>query len=298
MTENRGENGELDLGIAGIKNGLARRQYICDDNVAAILFIAERMQKPLLIEGPAGVGKTDLARAYSQMRGLGLIRLQCYEGLDEAKAIYEWNYKKQLLHIQAVREKEWESIEDNIFSEPFLIARPLLQAITSPTPVVLLIDEIDKVDQEFEAMLLELLGDWQITVPEIGTIRAKHPPVVFLTSNRSRELSEALKRRCLYLYMEYPSQEREKEIILNKLPNLDKELAGRIAAFVKSVRELDLHKPPSITETLDWAAALLLAGSNRIDSRALDLACNILVKHYRDSRYLAESIKCGIISTG
>ncbi|MBT9173673.1 MAG: hypothetical protein DDT21_02078 [Syntrophomonadaceae bacterium] len=189
------------LSPEGLKEGLGRHGYICDDNIATVLFMAEKLAKPLLIEGPAGVGKTELARAYSDFKDRRLIRLQCYEGLDETKAIYEWNYKKQLLYIQAEKENSnWQDIEGDIFTKQFLLARPLLDSITSPEPAVLLVDELDKVDQEFEAMLLELLGDWQITIPEIGTIRARHAPAVFLTSNRSREISEALKRRCLYLY--------------------------------------------------------------------------------------------------
>ncbi|MHB8916429.1 MAG: AAA family ATPase [Desulfocucumaceae bacterium] len=286
--------GGLDFFTQQIKEGLARDGYICDHTTATVLFLAEKMKKPLLIEGPAGVGKTELARSYGRMRERELIRLQCYEGLDETKAIYEWNYKKQLLHIQSgKKERSWESVEADIFSEPFLLARPLLRAITSPVPMVLLVDEIDKVDQEFEAMLLELLGDWQITVPEIGTLVAKHPPAVFLTSNRSRELSEALKRRCFYLYMDYPSPEREREIVSKRLPEIEKNLAARIVSFVRAVRELDLRKPPSVAETLDWAGALLLAGIGSIDQRALDLAGNILLKHHRDVEILCQKCKSG-----
>lgn len=296
MSDARAGAGGMDLRLGELKEGLAGNGYVCDDTTATVLYIAEKMNKPLLIEGPAGVGKTELARAYSLMRSRDLIRLQCYEGLDETKAIYEWNYKKQLLHILAgKKDRRWESIETDIFSEPFLLARPLLRAITSPSPAVLLVDEIDKVDQEFEAMLLELLGEWQITIPEIGTIKSQNPPAVFLTSNRSRELSEALKRRCLYLHMDYPSPEREREIILKRLPGIENTLAGRIVSFVRALRGLDLRKPPSIAETLDWAAALLLAGIGGIDRRALEMAGNILIKHHRDAELLAEKVRTGEI---
>ncbi len=284
-------DGNLNLSLKELKEGLEETGYICDDTMATVLFMAEKLDRPLLIEGPAGVGKTELALAFSRMRGRELIRLQCYEGLDETKAIYEWNYKKQLLYIQAEKDNlGWDSIEGDIFTEPFLLSRSLLRAILSEAPVVLLIDELDKVDQEFEAMLLELLGDWQITIPETGTIKAKHPPVVFLTSNRSRELSEALKRRCLYLYLDYPAPEREKEILLKKLPGIENELAENIISFVSSLREQDLSKPPSIAETIDFASAMLLAGAKKADRWALELARNILVKNQRDSRILDEFI--------
>jgi MoxR-like ATPase len=284
----------MELRLHELNDGLAQHGYICDDTIATVLFMAERLGKPLLIEGPAGVGKTELAKAYSSFKGHTLVRLQCYEGLDETKAIYEWNYKKQLLYIQAEREAgDWKSIEGDIFTEQFLLARPLLQSITSPQPTVLLVDELDKVDQEFEAMLLELLGDWQITIPEIGTISARHIPVVFLTSNRSRELSEALKRRCLYLYMDYPTQQREREIVMKKFPDLDQTLASRVTQFVQRVRSLDLRKKPSIAETLDWVAAMLLADLGVLDQKAIELAASSLLKHNRDAEILMEKFKSG-----
>jgi MoxR-like ATPase len=256
--------------------------------------MAEKLAKPLLIEGPAGVGKTALARAYSDFKSRRLIRLQCYEGLDETKAIYKWNYKKQLLYIQAEKENSnWQDIEGDIFTGQFLLARPLLDSITSPEPVVLLVDELDKVDQEFEAMLLELLGDWQITIPEIGTIQARHAPAVFLTSNRSRELSEALKRRCLYLYIGYPTAEREREIVLGRFPGIEQELASRVVQFVQKTRSLDLRKAPSIAETLDWVAAMLLDGLKQVDRKAVELAGSTLLKHHHDIELLLEKSRTG-----
>lgn len=284
-----------DTGSTGeLSEGLSRHGYICDDNIATVLFMAEKLAKPLLIEGPAGVGKTELAKAYCDFKSRKLIRLQCYEGLDETKAIYEWNYKKQLLYIQAEKESSnWQAIEGDIFTEQFLLARPLLNSITAPEPVVLLVDELDKVAQEFEAMLLELLGDWQITIPEIGTIRARYAPAVFLTSNRSRELSEALKRRCLYLYIDYPSPEREKEIVLRKFPGIERELAARVIQFVQKVRSLDLRKAPSIAETLDWVAAMLAGGLDQVDKTAVELAASTLLKHHRDTEILFEKYRSG-----
>lgn len=291
MKEEAAASETMKQNLNKLKEGLAEAGYICDDNIATVLFIAEKLDKPLLIEGPAGVGKTELSRAFSRMSGRELIRLQCYEGLDETKAIYEWNYKKQLLYIQAEKDNlGWESIEGDIFTEPFMLTRPLLRAIVSDNPVTLLIDELDKVDQEFEAMLLELLGDWQITIPETGTIEANHPPLVFITSNRSRELSEALKRRCLYLYMDYPEHEREKKILLKKLPRIEERLADNIVSFIGYLRGQDLSKPPSIAETIDFASAMLLTGVDRVGGRAMELARNILVKNTRDVGILEDLI--------
>jgi len=272
--------------------------YLADEPAALVAFLAQRLGKPVLVEGPAGVGKTELAKAVSRATGRKLIRLQCYEGLDEAKALYEWNYRKQLLRIQAsadgsdpgagpvASEGSW----DEIFSEEFLLTRPLLEAISSPDPVVLLIDEIDKTDQEFEAMLLEVLSDFQISIPELGVIEARTRPVVVLTSNNTRELTEALKRRCLYLWLDYPSVEREMEIVRLHAPELDDQLARRLVEIVHMVRQLDLKKPPSIAESIDWARALLLLGADQLDSSVLERTMSIIVKHRTDIDLVAERV--------
>jgi MoxR-like ATPase len=241
-----------------------------------------------LVEGPAGVGKTELAKALSRMTGRSLIRLQCYEGLDESKALYEWNYRKQLLKIQASEQSD-EAFED-IFSEEFLLTRPLLEAIASEEPVVLLIDEIDKTDQEFEAMLLEVLSDFQISIPELGRIDARTHPIVVLTSNNSRELTEALKRRCLYLWLDYPAVEREMEIVRLHSPELDEHLARRLVEVVHMIRQLDLKKPPSIAESVDWARALLLLGADQLDRSVFERTMSIIVKHRTDIDLVAERI--------
>jgi MoxR-like ATPase len=252
----------------------------------------------VLVEGPAGVGKTELAKALSRATGRELIRLQCYEGLDEAKALYEWNYRKQLLWIQASgraeaapeRESRGGGVWSDIFSEEFLLERPLMQAIASPDPVVLLIDEIDKTDQEFEAMLLELLSDFQITIPELGQVSATTMPIVVLTSNNSRELTEALKRRCLYLWLDYPELEREIEIVRMHAPELSEALSRRLVEVVRMVRDLDLKKPPSIAESIDWARTLLLMGSEDIDRETFENSMSIIVKHRTDIDLVAERV--------
>ncbi len=260
--------------------------YICDQKVATILYLAEVMQKPVLIEGPAGVGKTAVAQAFSQARGLRMIRLQCYEGIDEARALYEWNYKKQLLHIQAGAkvkdDADVKELEKEIFSEEYLLARPLLQSIASPQRNVLLIDEIDKVDFEFEAMLLELLSEFQVTLPEMGTYKAKDIPFVFLTSNATRELSEALKRRCLYLYLPFPSPELEKSILELKVPGLEEGLREKVVRLVQELRKLDLKKPPSVAESIDWATSLFWLAREDLDKDTFEQTANVLLKYQED----------------
>jgi MoxR-like ATPase len=256
-----------------------------------VSYLAGQLGKPVLVEGPAGVGKTELAKAVSRATGRALIRLQCYEGLDEAKALYEWNYRKQLLRIQTeAQEAGWEQVKDDIFGEDFLLARPLLNAITAEVPVVLLIDEIDKTDQEFEAMLLEVLSDFQISIPELGVVEARTQPLVLLTSNNSRELTEALKRRCLYLWLDYPSVERELEIVHLHAPELDAGIARKLVEVVHMVRALDLKKPPSIAESIDWARALLLLGAEDVDQAMLQKTMSIIVKHRTDLDLVAERV--------
>jgi len=265
--------------------------YLSDANIAGVVYLADRLQKPVLVEGPAGVGKTELAKALSRATGRRLIRLQCYEGLDEAKALYEWNYRKQLLRIQTEGEDAgWRDVHDDIFGEEFLLTRPLLQAIASEEPVVLLIDEIDKTDQEFEAMLLEVLSDFQISIPELGVVEAKSRPLVLLTSNNSRELTEALKRRCLYLWLDYPDVERELEIVRLHAPELNEQVARKLVEVIHMVRNLDLKKPPSIAESIDWARALLLLGADEIDEDVFRATMSIIVKHRTDLDVVAERV--------
>ncbi len=276
--------------VQEVKEALAEAGNLADEPAALVSFLAQKLDKPVLVEGPAGVGKTELAKALSRATGRELVRLQCYEGLDEAKAMYEWNYRKQLLRIQAGGESGWSDVQDDIFGEEFLLTRPLMQAIASPEPVVLLIDEIDKTDQEFEAMLLELLSDFQITIPELGRIAATTMPIVVLTSNDSRELTEALKRRCLYLWLDYPSLDREMEIVRLHAPELDETLARQLVEVVGMVRALDLKKPPSIAESIDWARTLLLMGADDIDRETFSRSMSILVKHRTDIDLVAERV--------
>jgi MoxR-like ATPase len=265
--------------------------YLADDSAALVSFLAGRLGKPVLVEGPAGVGKTELAKAVSRATERRLIRLQCYEGLDEAKALYEWNYRKQLLRIQTeAADTSWERVQDDIFGEEFLLPRPLLNAIAAEEPVVLLIDEIDKTDQEFEAMLLEVLSDFQISIPELGVVEARTQPLVLLTSNNSRELTEALKRRCLYLWLDYPDVERELEIVHLHAPELDQAIARKLVEVVHMVRTLDLKKPPSIAESIDWARALLLLGAEDVDRSVLEKTMSIIVKHRTDLDLVAERV--------
>jgi len=269
--------------VTGVRSGLSDVSYLADDGIAGIVYLADRLAKPVLIEGPAGTGKTQLAKSVAEMSGARLIRLQCYEGLDESKALYEWNYKKQLLRIQAENEtRDWNEIEDDLFTEDFLLSRPLLEAIRAEDPVVLLIDEVDRVEIETEALLLEILSEYQVSIPELGTVEGNQVPLVFLTSNGTRELSEALKRRCLYLYIDYPDLEREREIINAKIPGMDENLADQIARIVRSIRQLDLKKHPSVSETLDWAKTLLLLGIEKIDADVAAETVNVLLKYRSD----------------
>jgi MoxR-like ATPase len=277
--------------IGDAREGLGTVGYLADESTALVSFLAGRLGKPVLVEGPAGVGKTELAKALARATERTLIRLQCYEGLDEAKALYEWNYRKQLLRIQTeAREAGWEDVKEDIFGEDFLLARPLLNAISADQPVVLLIDEIDKTDQEFEAMLLEVLSDFQISIPELGVVEARTHPLVLLTSNNSRELTEALKRRCLYLWLDYPTVERELEIVQLHAPELDERIARKLVEVIHMVRSLDLKKPPSIAESIDWARALLLLGAEDVDEAVLEKTMSIIVKHRTDLDLVAERV--------
>jgi MoxR-like ATPase len=269
--------------VTDVAQGLRSVGYLPAESTALVSFLATKLGKPVLVEGPAGVGKTELAKALAKYLDRTLVRLQCYEGLDEAKALYEWNYRKQLLRIQTEADGAgWQDVQEDIFGEDFLLQRPLMTAIASPEPVVLLIDEIDKTDQEFEAMLLELLSDFQISIPELGRITARTHPIVLLTSNNTRELTEALKRRCLYLWLDYPNLEHELEIVRLHTPELDEQIARKLVEIIHQVRELDLKKPPSIAESIDWARALILLGANDIDSETFTETMSVIVKHRTD----------------
>ncbi len=272
---------------------LREANYIADTRVATAVYLADRLGKPLLLEGPAGVGKTELAKCVTASTGTELVRLQCYEGLDEARALYEWNYRKQLLRIQADegREHHWEEIEESIFAEPFLLERPLLKAIRSEEQVTLLIDEIDRTEFEFEAFLLELLSDYQVTIPEMGTITARTHPMVFLTSNATRELSEALKRRCMYLFLDYPEAERERDIILTRVPELPEALAEQLVRLIRSIRQMELKKRPSISETIDWARTLVELGVDTIDENVTQETLNVVLKYRQDLERVSQQLK-------
>jgi MoxR-like ATPase len=281
----------LPASVDDVAVGLRAAGYLPGESTALVSYLAARLGKPVLVEGPAGVGKTELAKALSRYLDRRLVRLQCYEGLDEAKALYEWNYRKQLLRIQTEADGTgWDAVQDDIFGEEFLLSRPLMQAIAADEPVVLLIDEIDKTDQEFEAMLLELLSDFQITIPELGRIEARTHPVVVLTSNNTRELTEALKRRCLYLWLDYPDTEHELEIVRMHAPELSDTVARKLGDLIHQVRELDLKKPPSIAESIDWARALLLLGADDISSDVFRETMSIIVKHRTDLDTVAERV--------
>jgi MoxR-like ATPase len=273
-----------------IKEALAGVNYLADQRIAQVVYLADRLTKPILVEGPAGVGKTELAKAVAAISGRRLIRLQCYEGLDEAKALYEWNYKKQLLRIQADVGQDWSDLEQDIFAEDFLLTRPLLEAIRSPMPVVLLIDEVDRVEIETEALLLEVLSEFQVSIPELGTITAATIPIVILTSNNTRELSEALKRRCLFLHISYPDPEREREILLARVPGLGDQLASQIARIVRSIRAMDLKKAPSISESIDWARTLLALTVEHIDEQVIGDTLHVLLKYQTDIEKAAKEL--------
>jgi MoxR-like ATPase len=291
-------NGRLGLPETGpprfesldaVRGGLGKVGYLADESISGVVYLADRLGKPVLVEGPAGTGKTQLAKSVAELTGARLIRLQCYEGLDESKALYEWNYRKQLLRIQAgehgkgeTEGPSWHELEEDIFSEEFLLTRPLLEAIRATDPVVLLVDEVDRVELETEALLLEILSEYQVSIPELGTVRASQLPMVFLTSNNTRELSEALKRRCLYLHIDYPDLEREREIVRAKVPGISEELADQVARIVRSLRTLELRKAPSVSETLDWARTLVLLGVQTIDAAEAKDTLNILLKYQAD----------------
>jgi MoxR-like ATPase len=265
-----------------VRERLAATGYLADDAIATTVFLADALGKPLLVEGPAGTGKTELAKAVATAAGAGLVRLQCYEGLDEARALYEWNYRKQLLRIQAAGDQAWEETHDDIFSEEFLLARPLLTAIRQSEPTVLLIDETDKADVEVEGLLLEVLSDFQVTIPELGTIEATRRPFVVLTSNATRELSEALKRRCLFLHVDYPDAEREKAIVISRVPEVLDELAEQLVRTIRTLRALELKKAPSIAESIDWARTLVVLGVQTLDEEAVARTLGVVLKHSSD----------------
>lgn len=292
-----------DLSLEQIKLLLFEQSYISDDSIAMAIFLSLKLNKPLLIEGPAGVGKTEIAKVMAKVLATDMIRLQCYEGLDVSQALYEWNYQRQLLFLKMTERSDGnrEMVEKELFSEKFLLKRPVLEAISSETQKVLLLDEIDRADEEFESFLLEVLSDWQITIPEIGTLKAKSIPQVIITGNRVRELSEALRRRCLYLWIDYPDFEKELLIIRNKLPNIDVKLAEQIGLFMQELRQLKLEKTPGIAETLDWAMAISALHFDYLDKTLIEQTLGVILKDWKDMRTVQLSLsellsKTGIIS--
>lgn len=280
-----------------VADDLERVGYLADARIAQVVYLADRLDKPILAEGPAGVGKTALALALAQATERRLVRLQCYEGLDEAKALYEWDYHKQLLRLQADEGAAWDDLEGDIFSESFLLERPLLAAIRSPEPVVLLIDEVDRVEVETEALLLEILDAFQVTIPELGTISAVSKPIVVLTSNNTRELSEALKRRCLFLHVPYPSVERERAILAARVPELPEVLAEKVARTVATIRNVPTRKAPSVSESIDWARTLLALGIEDLDDEALASTLNVLLKYQADIDKVAKELSLELPDT-
>ena len=278
--------------VDDVQERLGAAGYLTDRATATTVFLADRLGKPLLVEGPAGVGKTELAKAIATATSSELIRLQCYEGLDESRALYEWNYKKQLLRIQASKDDDsWDAIHDDVFAEEFLLSRPLLTAIRNPDATVLLIDEMDKADVEVEGLLLEVLSDFQITIPELGTITAARRPIVVLTSNATRELSEALKRRCLYLHLDYPDAAREKAIVLSRVPEVAEQLAEQLVRTVRALRSLELKKSPSIAESIDWARTLVALGLDTLDEEAVKTTLGVVLKHASDHERASTQLK-------
>jgi MoxR-like ATPase len=287
--------------VPAVRDGLAQVDYLADEGIAGVVYLADRLAKPVLVEGPAGTGKTQLAKSVAELTDSRLIRLQCYEGLDESKALYEWNYRKQLLRIQAGQVVDeaarpdgsgpsWSELEEDIFSEDFLLTRPILEAISADEPVVLLVDEVDRVELETEALLLEVLSEYQVSIPELGTVRATRLPMVFLTSNNTRELSEALKRRCLYLHVDYPDLDRERAIVRTRVPGITEELADQVARIVRSLRTLELRKAPSVSETLDWARTLVVLGLESIDAAGARDTLHILLKYQSDIERAAKEL--------